>query len=212
MKGSAMTVHETMIIKTIMRWLALVIFKFSGWKVQGKKPDLSKYIIIAAPHTSNWDFVYTVCVAFISRINPMIMMKDSLFFWPMGYFFRWLGAFPIDRSKSKNAVAQLVAAFHQRNELIMVVAPSGTRKKVKYWKTGFYHISNGANVPMVLGFLDYREKVGGFGPIIYPTGNIDSDMVKIRSFYGDIMGKHPKKDSHALIASEAELHNQQSKG
>jgi 1-acyl-sn-glycerol-3-phosphate acyltransferase len=201
------TVHETMIIKTIMRWLALVIFKFTGWKLKGEKPDLPKYIVIAAPHTSNWDFVYTVCIAFISRINPMIMMKNAWFFWPMGYLFRWLGAFPVDRSKSNDVVAQLVAEFHQRNELIMVVAPSGTRKKVKYWKTGFYHIANGANIPMVLGFLDYRQKTGGFGPIIHPTGDINTDMVKIRSFYSDVTGKHPKKGSHALIASKAELHN-----
>jgi len=199
-----MTVHETVLIKTLMRWMALSVFRCCGWKAEGEKPTHPKYVIIAAPHTSNWDFVYTICLAFIYRINPLIMMKDAWFFWPLGSVFRWLGAVPIDRSRSNNVVDQSVEAFHGRRELVMVVPPAGTRKRVMYWKTGFYHIANGANVPIALGFLDYRRKVGGFGPTVRPTGDIDCDMKAIRAFYRDVAGKYPKQESGSLIESRVE--------
>jgi 1-acyl-sn-glycerol-3-phosphate acyltransferase len=199
-KAITMTIHETVVIRTLMRWIALLVFKCAGWKAEGCKPDLARYVIIAAPHTSNWDFIYTLCLAFIYRFNPVIMMKDVWFRWPLGPLFRWLGALPIDRSRTNNVVAQSIAKFHQRDRLVLVVPPSGTRKRVLYWKTGFYHIANGAGVPIVLGFLDYRRKVGGFGPIVQPTGDIDADMATIRAFYRDISGKYPLKESQQCIA------------
>ena len=168
------TVHDTFIGKTFMRWLALIIFKISGWKAAGERPSIQKYVIIAAPHTSNWDFVYTVCLAFILGIKPRIMMKSTWFRWPMGLFLRWLGAFPIDRSGSHNVVAQSIRAFNKYNRMVLVVPPSGTRKKVMYWKAGFYHIARGAGVPVVLGYLNYRERVGGIGPTVHITGNMEA--------------------------------------
>ena len=195
------TIHDTPIAKTIVRWMALFFFKMTGWKVQGRSPGISSYVIIAAPHTSNWDFIYTLCLAFILRIKPTIMMKDAYFFWPIGFFFRWLGALPIDRSKSNNVVARSIQAFKENSRLVMVVPPSGTRKKVIYWKTGFYHIANGANVPIVLGFLDYRRKIGGIGPLVNPTGSIETEMKIIRNFYAGITGKYPQKMSDVLAIS-----------
>ncbi|MDZ4163819.1 MAG: hypothetical protein U1C55_01715, partial [Smithellaceae bacterium] len=97
---------------------------------------------------------------------------------------------PIDRSRSHNLVGQSVQAFRERDKLIMVIPPEGTRKKVSYWKTGFYHIASGANIPIVLGFLDYRRKAAGIGPTFYPTGRIEEDMQKIMTFYATITGKH----------------------
>ena len=198
-----MKIHVTLIIRTLMRWLALLVLKLTGWKAEGQKPELPKYVIIAAPHTSNWDFVYIVCLSFVYRIKPRIMVKNTWFFWPLGPVFRWLGAVPIDRSRSTKVVGQSIEAFQQQEELILAVAPSGTRKKVSNWKTGFYHIANGANVPMVLGFLDYRRKRGGFGPTIQPSGDIHGDMAKISNFYQDITGRHPKKKSPVLVDSKA---------
>lgn len=194
------TVHDTPVIRTLMRWLAICILKVSGWKAEGQKPDISRYVIIAAPHTSNWDFLYTVCLAFIFRIKPYIMMKAAWFRWPLGPLFKWLGAIPIDRSKSNNVVAQSISAFNEADELVMIIPPSGTRSKVLYWKTGFYHIANGAGVPIVLGYLDYGRKVGGLGPAFVPTGDIDADMVQIRDFYEDVEGKYPLKASSAVEA------------
>jgi len=196
------TIHDMPIVKTLMRWLALMFFKLVGWKAEGRKPDISKYVMIAAPHTSNWDFVYAMCLAFILRIKPLIMMKGTWFRWPLGFFFRWLCALPIDRSGSHNVVAQSIEAFHTHSRMVMMVPPSGTRKQVMYWKTGFYYIATGAHVPIVLGYLDYRRKAGGIGPIVHPTGNIEADMKIIRNFYVDIPGKYSKNASTALVLPE----------
>jgi 1-acyl-sn-glycerol-3-phosphate acyltransferase len=190
-----MTIHGTIIVRTMMRWLALTIFRVGRWKAEGGRPALARYVVIAAPHTSNWDFVYTLCLAFIYRLNPVIMMKDAWFRWPLGPFFRWLGAWPIDRSRANNAVAQSIEQFNRRDNLILVVPPAGTRRRVLFWKTGFYHIANGANVPIALGFLDYRRRVGGFGPTVDPTGDIDADNALIRKFYRGISGKYPLQES-----------------
>lgn len=196
-----MTIHETILARPLMRWIALIIFKCSGWKVQGPKPDLSRYVIVAAPHTSNWDFLYTLCLTFIYGINPVIMMKDVWFRWPLGSLFRWLGALPIDRSQTNSVVAQSIRKFKQNDRQVLVVAPAGTRKRVPYWKTGFYHIANGAKVPIVLGFLDYQQKTGGLGPTIQPTGDIEADMAVIQDFYKTITGKYPLMGHHQCIAS-----------
>jgi 1-acyl-sn-glycerol-3-phosphate acyltransferase len=187
------TVHDSSIGKTVMRWLALIIFRFMGWKPGGERPHISRYVIIAAPHTSNWDFLYTLCLAFILEIKPFIMMKAAWFQWPVGPFLRWLGAIPVDRSKSTDVVARSIQAFREYPQMVLVVPPAGTRRKVTYWKTGFYHIARGANVPIVLGYLDYRRKVGGIGPVVHPTGNMEADMKVIRDFYADIAGKYSRK-------------------
>jgi 1-acyl-sn-glycerol-3-phosphate acyltransferase len=196
------TVHDTPMGRTVMRRLALIIFRFTGWKPAGKRPHISQYVIIAAPHTSNWDFLYTMCLAFILDIKPFIMMKAAWFYWPMGPFLRWLGAIPVDRSKSNCVVARSIRAFRAYPQVALVVPPSGTRRKVMYWKTGFYHIAMGANVPIVLGFLDYRDKVGGIGPMVHPTGNMEADMKVIQRFYADISGKYPKRTLSAPVLAE----------
>ena len=197
-----MSIYKTAIIRPVMRWLSLFLFTCTGWKTEGERPTVDRYVIIAAPHTSNWDFFYTLCLAFIFRINPQIMMKDAWFRWPMGPLFRWLGAMPIDRNRSCNVVAQSIEAFRQGWPMVLVVPPSGTRRKVIYWKTGFYHIAHGAGVPIALGFVDYERKVGGFGPLFYPTGDIEEDMVAIREFYRPICGKYPRQESHVLVRPE----------
>jgi 1-acyl-sn-glycerol-3-phosphate acyltransferase len=185
-----------------MRWLAIIVYRCFGWRTEGEKPVESRYVIIAAPHTSNWDFLFTVCLAFIYRINPEMMMKTEWFFWPVGPLIKWLGAIPIDRARSRNVVAQSIAAFRTNEEMVLVVPPAGTRGKVMHWKTGFYHIANGAGVPIALGFLDYRRKVGGFGPTVSTTGDIDNDMAAIRRFYADITGKNPLQKSSAPSAAD----------
>ncbi|MFC1821859.1 lysophospholipid acyltransferase family protein [Thermodesulfobacteriota bacterium] len=197
------TVHDTFIVKTFMRWLALIIFKISGWKAAGQRPSLSKYVIIAAPHTSNWDFFYTICLAFILGIKPQIMMKSAWFRWPLAPLLRWSGAIPIDRSGSHNLVAQSIQAFNEHTRMVLVVPPSGTRKKVMYWKTGFYHIARGAGVPVVLGYLDYGKKVGGIGPTVPITGHMEADMKTIQGFYADIKGKYPGKHGDSLVVLES---------
>jgi len=187
------TVHDSPMGNTLMRLLALIVFRFTGWRPAGKRPCISKYVIIAAPHTSNWDFLYTMCLAFILEIKPFIMMKATWFRGPMGPFLKWFGAIPVDRSRSTHVVARAIQAFGAHPQMVLVVPPSGTRRKVMSWKTGFYHIARGANVPIVLGYLDYRRKVGGVGPVFHPTGNMEADMKMIQDFYSGITGKYGKQ-------------------
>jgi len=196
------TVHDTSMGKSLLRWLSLIIFRFTGWKSAGKRPNLSKYVIIAAPHTSNWDFLYTLSLAFILEIKPFIMMKADWFRWPLGPLIRWFGAIPVDRSKSTQVAARSIEAFHKHPRFVLLVPPAGTRSKVMYWNTGFYHIAMGANVPIVLGYLDYRRKVGGIGPIVQPTGNMERDMKIIRDFYAGITAKYPKQALNFPVSEE----------
>lgn len=179
----------------MLAWLASTILRLFGWRAEGQPPDLPKYVMIAAPHTSNWDFPVTILFAMAYRIKPKMMMKHTLFRWPFGYFFRALGAFPIDRRSANNVVAQTIARFKSSDRLIMLIPPEGTRAKVTYWKTGFYHIAHGAGVPVALGFMDFKRKVAGFGPLFVPTGDIEADMPKIQQFYAGITGKLPHMSS-----------------
>ena len=118
------------------------------------------------------------------------MIKKEVLDWTIGFVFNWLGVIPLDRNRSGNIVAQTVRVFDQFEDFVVVISPAGTRKKVKRWKTGFYHIAMGANIPIMLGFLDYRRKIGGIGRMIVPKGDMKADMIEIKAFYADISGKH----------------------
>jgi len=187
------TIFDTPVVNTLARRFSLFMLKLTGWKFEGKMPDIPKFIMIAAPHTSNWDLLYTLFFAFALNVKIYWMGKDAIFRRPFGGVCKWLGGIIIDRSKSNSVVDTIIEALNKNEKLILVVSPSGTRSKVAYWKTGFYHIANGANVPVVLGFLDYRRRAGGIGPVVYPTGDIEEDMKIIREFYSGITGKYPEK-------------------
>lgn len=171
-----------------------------GWRTEGKLPDNPKYVVIAAPHTTNWDLPITLALALTFKIGFYWMGKDTIFKRPFRGIMKFLGGIPIDRSKSNNVVEQSIEAFRENKELVMVIPPEGTRGSVKYWKTGFYYIAKGANVPIAMGFLDYKRKVGGFGPVFQPTGDINVDMVEIKYFYAGISGKYPERSSLADVA------------
>jgi len=172
--------------------ISSLLLRLFGWRKSGELPDIPKYVLVAAPHTSNWDFPYVLAYAFVYRAKVFWMGKSTIFRRPFGGLFKWLGGVPIDRTKTNNVVEQSVELFNTIGQLIMVISPEGTRTKVRRWKTGFYHIAHGAKVPIVLGFLDFRRKIGGFGPTIIPTGDFAADMEKIRAFYATVMGKRPE--------------------
>jgi len=182
-----------------MRWISLIILKIMGWNIEGRLPDIPRFVLIAAPHTSNWDFPITIFVAFALKAKIYWMGKEAIFRWPFRNFFRWLGGIPIDRSKSNNIVEQMIQKFAGSEKLIITIPPSGTRKKVIKWKTGFYYIAVGANVPIVLGFLDYKRKIGGIGPVFFPTGDIDADMREMRAYYADMKGKYSLREEPFFV-------------
>ncbi|HOO37382.1 MAG TPA: lysophospholipid acyltransferase family protein [Deltaproteobacteria bacterium] len=196
------TVFDTPFVRTFLRWISLAYLRIFGWSCEGSLPDFPKYVVIAAPHTSNWDFPITMFMAFALRTKVYWMGKASLFKRPFGPVMRWLGGIPVDRSKSNNVVEQTIAVFNEHENLVIVVPPEGTRNKVSYWKTGFYHIAHGANVPIVLGYIDFQRKAGGIGPVVIPSGDIETDMYTICSFYAGVIGKYPEKSSLAAIAPE----------
>ena len=185
------TIIDVPILKDLLQGLSIILLKVFGWRREGQLPGVEKYIIIGAPHTSNWDMLIGFAILFSYKFKFYWMGKDTLFRWPFRSLFIWLGGIPIDRSKSSNVVALSIRTFKENTKMVMLITPEGTRKKITYWKTGFYYIASGANIPIVLGFLDYQRKAGGFGHVLYPTGDIEADMKKIRSFYANTVGKYP---------------------
>ncbi len=173
------------------KWVAHWFIKRNGWKIEGQLPKDRRFVLIAAPHTSNWDLPYMLAFAAVFDLRVSWLAKHSLFYPPMGWIMRALGGIPIVREKSSNVVDAMVAEFSSRSELVLVVPTEGTRAKVDYWKSGFYHIAVGAGVPIVPSYLDYGKKRGGFGPSISPSGNMSKDMQVLREFYADKTGKFP---------------------
>ena len=187
------TIFEVPVLRNLLQGLSILILKIFGWRRVGQLPDFPKYVIIVAPHTSNWDLFVGLALAFAFKLKAYWLGKDVLFRWPIRGFFKWLGGIPIDRSKSVDVVAQMVEVFREKAKMVIALAPEGTRKKVSYWKTGFYHIAWGANVPIVFAFLDYLRKAGGIGFTFKPTGDIQADMEVIRAFYARVTGKYPEE-------------------
>ena len=180
-----------------VKWLLLLMYRMRGWKAVGNVPEPRRFILIAAPHTSNWDLPNTLMAGFALRANLYWMGKRSIFRPPFGAFMRWLGGIAVNREKSNNLVAASVEAIRAaRGSLQLVVPPEGTRSKVRYWKTGFYYIAHGAGVPIVLSYMDYARKVSGIGPVFHPTGDIERDMATIKAFYAPFKGKNPDQSGH----------------
>jgi 1-acyl-sn-glycerol-3-phosphate acyltransferase len=173
-------------------FLPRLIFWISGWKALGQAPDLKKYIIVGAPHTSNWDFVFGMCAWKLYGVSPRYLIKKDLYVFPLSLLFKATGGLPVDRSKSNSLTDSIVAMFKERNELIAIIPPEGTRKRVERWKTGFYYVSLRANVPIVLGAMDYKRKVTYLSNPFYPTGDIEKDFVVFREFYRNVSPCNPE--------------------
>ena len=186
------TIFDTPIVNTALRGLSLAFLKATGWKIEGNLPKgVTKCVLIAAPHTSNWDLPYTLMVAFALRLQIYWMGKSSIFSFPFGSLMRWLGGIAVNRSQASNLVdscaQELVKA---QGSVHLVVPPEGTRSKTRYWKTGFYYIAQQAQVPIVMAYMDYSTRRSGLGPVFTPTGNIDADMAAIQNFYAPFKGKN----------------------
>ena len=187
------TIFDTPGVNTVLRWFSIGFLKATGWKIQGQLPaNGRKSVLIAAPHTSNWDLPYTLMVAFALRLNVYWMGKQSIFKPPFRGVMLWLGGIPIQRESSNNVVEASIAAIQNADGPVqLIVPPEGTRSKARYWKTGFYYIALGANVPIVMAYMDYARKESGLGPVFEPTGNIEADMATIQAFYAPFKGKNP---------------------
>lgn len=165
-----------------------------GWKLVGDFPkDIKKYVVIAAPHTSWQDFPIGILARNTSNIKINFIGKDSLFKGPFGFIFRSLGGTPVDRSQSHNLVDAIVKVFDSKEEFRLALSPEGTRKKVEKWKTGFYYIAKGANVPIVMATLDFGNKQVKFSEPYYTTDNKEKDFEYFQSFFKPEMAKKPSQ-------------------
>ncbi len=170
-----------------------ILFTVLGWKFEGDFPrDIKKYVVIAAPHTSWVDFPIAILSRMASGLMINFIGKASLFNGPFGFFFRGLGGTPVDRTKSNNLVDAIVEIFNAKEEFRLGLSPEGTRKKVKTWKTGFYYIAKGANVPIVMATLDFENKKIKISDPYYTTSDKEKDISFLRGFYLNVKGKNPE--------------------
>jgi 1-acyl-sn-glycerol-3-phosphate acyltransferase len=179
----------------LMQKIARQILHIIGWRTDVLLPGVSRYVLIGAPHTSNWDFAIMMLLTISEGIPVNWMGKDSLFKGPLGYLMRFFGAISVNRKEQTNLVEQIASMFDNKEELIVVLSPEGTRSKTSRWRTGFYYIALKANVPIAMAYADYKNKLCGIGPTIKPTGDIQADFEIIKEFYKGIEGKHPLKQS-----------------
>lgn len=175
--------------------LSYWILKQLGWTLNVELPEISKYVAIAAPHTSNWDFPLGILAAKAINLRVNWLGKHSMFRWPYGWFFRLIGGIPIHRDAGQNYIQQLTALFNRSDHLVLALAPEGTRSKTDHWKTGFHAIARAANVPVLMAYLDWGNRQVGIGGMFYPTDDIESDFCLIREYYKDKRGKNPEKES-----------------
>lgn len=171
------------------------MLKLLGWTVKADYPDTEKYVLIVAPHTSNWDFVVGLLANWALELHVRYIGKHTLFFWPWGWIFRLLGGVPVRRGRSADMIRQITRMFEDSDRLVFALAPEGTRSKTDHWKTGFYYIAKAAHVPIVMGYLDFGHKQAGLGGAFYPGGDIEADLRRIREFYRDRPGKRPENAS-----------------
>ena len=166
--------------------LGRLVLRLMGWRIEGNLPDLPRLVVIAAPHSSGWDFVIGIALVFAMRLDIRFLGKAELFRGPLAPLFRWLGGIPVDRRRPDGVVEDAVARFQASPRLLLAIAPEGTRRPVEHWKTGFYRIALGAGVPIVAGFIDNGRKRVGFGGALQPTGDSDGDIARLREFYRGI--------------------------
>ncbi|MEA3350615.1 MAG: lysophospholipid acyltransferase family protein [Chloroflexota bacterium] len=180
--------------------LSKFFLKMTGWKVEGRVPDIPKFVVILAPHTSNWDLPFILAIMYVLGVRLNWFGKKEIFRWPVGGFFKWLSGIPIDRSTRQNMVQQTAQKIQGYEQIVVGLSPEGTRSQAGYWKTGFYYIAHEAQVPIVFAYLDYARKVGGFGPMMMETtGDIEADMKMIRGFYNGITAKYPHETGEIAI-------------
>lgn len=177
--GDAIPRRGNRFTRAVGRWLLWL----SGWRLSGEIPNLPRFVVIGAPHTSTWDGLLMALLWLALGIDFRWMGKHTLFRPPFGRILQWLGGIPIDRSASHGVVAATIEAFQQRRQLILIIAPEGTRRQVSRWKTGFYHIASGAGVPIVPGVIDNAGRHVALTPAIYPTGDVEADMTRILERY-----------------------------
>ena len=182
-------------MRALRKRLIRLVLWLTGWDTEGIPPAEKRYVLIAYPHTSFWDFFLLLSYGMLYDIPLRFMIKDNVFKGPLGWILRSLGGVPINRSSKTNMVEKMVEALRNSEHMVLSVPPEGTRKWVPHWKTGFYYVALQADVPLVLSFIDGPRRRFGVGPMVRLTGNIPKDLARIQEFYGNMRGINPEQTS-----------------
>ncbi|MFB0612176.1 1-acyl-sn-glycerol-3-phosphate acyltransferase [Aurantiacibacter poecillastricola] len=183
-------------------WTVLVrLFRYKGWRFEGRVPDIPKFIFLGAPHTSNWDFVVFAGVVNEQAVEPSFIGKNSLFKWPMTRFMYDMGGIPVDRSRKGGYVQTVAKAIEEADRMSLVIAPEGSRSSDGRWRSGFYHIALAAGIPIVPAWVNNETMRGGIGEPIWPSGDFHADLAKLAAFYKQ---HRPDCERFDVLAEQAE--------
>jgi 1-acyl-sn-glycerol-3-phosphate acyltransferase len=171
--------------------MGLAGMRLLGWRVDGQFPDLPKFVIIVAPHTSNWDFICALFCDLALDLEAGFLAKHTIFVGPFGRWLKSLGGIPVERASSHNVVSQVAAEFARRDRMVLAIAPEGTRRKVETWKSGYWHIARAAGVPIVPVGLDFGKRAAVIGQLRHPTESLADDEADFKKFFSSITPKNP---------------------
>ena len=187
------TLFSTPIITPMLRVLSKIILKIIRWRVVGTLPkDHNKYVLIVAPHTSNWDFFLFIFAVSILGLKPSVLIKDTIFIGPLGWFLRYCGAIPVNRRQANSLVTDVASIFNNSDQFVLIITPEGTRSPNPNWKRGFHHIARAAKVPVLLVYVDSSVKTIGIEGFIYPSDDAEKDILEIKTFFDTKKGLKPQ--------------------
>jgi len=187
------TLFTTPILSPLLRLISKIILKFIRWRVVGSLPEeQKKYVLIVAPHTSNWDFILFVLAVSVLRLKPSVLIKSTLFVGPLGWFLRYCGAIPVNRTQASSLVNYIAGIYEEREEFVLIITPEGTRSPNPNWKRGFHHVATTAQVPILIAYVDSATKTIGIKGLMEPSDDVDGDIRQLKTFFDSKSGLKPK--------------------
>jgi 1-acyl-sn-glycerol-3-phosphate acyltransferase len=187
------TLFSTPLVTPLLRVLSKIILKIIRWQVIGSLPeDQKKYVLIVAPHTSNWDFILFVLAVSVLRLKPSVLIKSTLFVGPLGWFLRYCGAIPVNRSQASSLVTYIASIYEERDEFVLIITPEGTRSPNPNWKRGFHHVATTAEVPILVVYVDSAIRTIGIKGLMEPTDDADADLRELKTFFDAKRGLKPQ--------------------
>jgi 1-acyl-sn-glycerol-3-phosphate acyltransferase len=186
------TLFSTPLLSPTLRVLSKIILKIIRWRVDGSLPtDQKKYVLIVAPHTSNWDFFLFVLTVSVLGLQPSVLIKDTIFIGPLGWFLRYCGAIPVNRRQAGSLVTYISGIYEEREEFVLIITPEGTRSPNANWKRGFHHVARAAEVPILVVYVDSAVRTIGIEGLMVPSEDVDGDIQKLKTFFDGKKGLKP---------------------
>ena len=187
------TLFNTPILSPLLRVISKIILRLIQWRVVGSLPEeQKKYVLIVAPHTSNWDFILFVLTVSVLRLKPSVLIKSTLFVGPLGWFLRYCGAIPVNRTQANSLVNYIADIYEEREEFVLIITPEGTRSPNPKWKRGFHHVATTAQVPILIAYVDRATKTIGIEGLMEPSDDVDGDIRQLKTFFDSKSGLKPK--------------------